>query len=414
MKNGVLLFRSSLLFFISKNHIFADQMTSKKLNILFLPAWYPHRDDAMLGLFVKNHALSILPYANVSVIYVLASDTNVSVYEVEKNDTDGIYEIIIYFKKCNTPIFGFFINIIRMLLSYKKGWNIVLEKRNKPDINHVHILTRAGVIALILKQLYKIPYVITEHWSRYYSFNDSYNGILRKFMTKKVVKQASAMSTVSDSLKNAMNQNGLINKNWEIIPNSIDTDIFTPSIRDKKDSKTRIFHISCFEDKSKNVSGIIRAFATASTENPNLELIMIGTGQDHQKAIDLSNKLKLDNKIEFTGELSPKEVSQKINSCDFQVLFSNYETFAIVIAESLAAGKAVIATNTGAIPEVLPKEFGLLIDAKDEDMLSKSILEMAKTHQKYDIEAMRNYAVSNYNKDKVGKQIIAFYKKYTS
>ena len=130
--------------------------------------------------------------------------------------------------------------------------------------------------------------------------------------------------------------------------------------------------------------------------------------------VDLSKKLNIDSKIEFTGELSPKEVSQRINSCDFQVLFSNYETFAIVIAESLAAGKPVIATSTGAIPEVLPKEFGMLIEAKDEDMLSYSILEMAKNYQKYDIEAMRNYAVNNYDKGKVGKQIISFYKKYTS
>lgn len=384
-------------------------MTSKKLNILFLPAWYPNRSDAMFGLFVKNHALSILPHCNVSVIYVQACNNNKETYEIEINDNEGIYEIIIYFRKSNIPFLGALINSYRTLFSYKRAWKLLIEKRYKPDINHVHILTRAGVIAFILNLFYKIPYVITEHWSRYYSFNNTYKGFLRKLITKNVVKKAAAMSTVSNSLKKAMNDAGLQNDNWSIIPNSIDTSLFIPSKAELKSDTIRIFHISCFEDKSKNVSGIIRAFATAIESNNNMELVMVGIGQDYNKAINLTEELHLKDKVEFTGELSPKEVIQKIDTCNFQVLFSNYETFSIVIAESLSAGKPVIATNAGAIPEVLPKEYGIFVEPKDEEGLSEAILKMAKTHSNYNSDAMRRYAINNYDKIKVGNLILEFY-----
>ncbi|OYT10857.1 MAG: hypothetical protein B6I18_06895, partial [Bacteroidetes bacterium 4572_112] len=182
---------------------------------------------------------------------------------MEINTKEGIYEHFTYFKKCSLPGIASLINLFRMLMAYRMAWKHINNEIGKPDLSHAHILTRAGFISLLLKTFHKIPYVITEHWSRYYSFNDSYNGYFRKIITKIVVKNANAMSTVSNSLKIAMNEAGLQNPNWQIIPNSIDTNIFVPSKEDTESSKIRLFHISCFEDKSKNVSGIIRAFAQA-------------------------------------------------------------------------------------------------------------------------------------------------------
>jgi len=385
-------------------------MSHEKQNILFIPAWYPNRDDSMFGLFVKNHALAVAPFTNISVIYVQSSNNNKDNFEQVLNSNEDINEIIIYFKKSNITFIGAFINLFRMLRSYKMGWDILLKQGKKPQITHAHILTRAGVIAYIINKLYNIPYIITEHWSRYYAFNNNYNGILRKYLTQKVVKNASMMTTVSKSLKEAMNKCNLHNDNWQILANSINTELFKYSPTTYKTDKVRIFHISCFEDKSKNVSGIIRAFKNASQQNPNLQLVMIGDGDDHKKMIELSQELNIDSKIEFTGVLEGKALIDKINSCHFKVLFSNYETFAIVLVESLAAGKPVIATNAGAIPEVLPKEYGIIIEPKDEKALSSSMLLMAKNYHKYDKKAMRKYAVDNYDISKIGVQLNKYYK----
>ena len=383
-------------------------MTKDKLNILFLPAWYPHKEDSMFGLFVKKHALALLPHANVSVIYVHAHASEKN-YEISINEKDGIFEIIVYFNKSNTMLLGKFINIFRMLISYRKALKILKTTKGKTDVNHVHILTRAGIIALILKITQGTPYVITEHWSRYYSFNTTYKGWLRKAATKLVVRKASAMSTVSVSLKNAMNNIGINNPNWHIIPNSIDTSLFTNSNKSSNNNTVRMFHISCFEDKSKNVSGIIKAFEKAIKINPNLELIMIGDGEDYNSIIELSKELNLESKIEFTGVLEGEKLTEKVNSCDFLVMNSNYETFAIVIIESLSMGKAVISTDAGAIPEVLPKEFGIFIKPNDSDALSDAMLKMADEYKNYNSDAMHEYARKHYDTIKVGEILNKFY-----
>jgi hypothetical protein len=88
------------------------------------------------------------------------------------------------------------------------------KKRNKIDLIHVHVLTRLGLLALLLKRSSGIPFLITEHWSRYLSYVGTYKGIFRKYLTRKVVKNASAVTTPTVNLQNAMQAHGLKNSNY--------------------------------------------------------------------------------------------------------------------------------------------------------------------------------------------------------
>jgi len=386
-------------------------MQDERLKILFLPAWYPNRNDTMFGLFVRNHALALLPHVDVFVLAVIASDNSDKLYDVEVESQKAFVELKVYFKKSNTPFIGKLINLFRYLASYIAGWKVILNAYGKPNLVHVHILSRSGIPALFLKWFKGIPYVVTEHWSRYFEINNSYKGVFRKLLTKLIVNNANAMSTVSKALKDAMNNRGLQNKNWEIIPNSIDTNLFHAVKNENADDTIRIFHISCFEEASKNMSGILRAFSIALKSNDNLELIMIGDGDDLSATKVLSDNLGLNEKVVFTGVVEGKALVDIVNSCKFSILFSHYETFAIVIAESLAAEKPVIATRVGAIPEVLPEEFGILIEDGNESALTDAILDMAKNYNNYNFDAMREYSVEHYDKEEVGHQLYQFYLK---
>ncbi len=386
-------------------------MQNERLKILFLPAWYPNRDDSMFGLFVRNHALALLKHVDVFVIAVIACNNAKKTYEVELKSQKDFVELKVYYKKSSIPIIGKLINYIRFIASYIAGWKVISNGYGRPDLVHVHILTRAGIPALYMKYFKGIPYVITEHWSRYFNINNNYRGFFRKLLTRLIVGNARAMSTVSLALKKAMNNRGLHNKSWEIIPNSIDTSLFHAINNKMKNDIIRIFHISCFEEASKNMSGILRAFAKALETNKNMELLMIGDGADLEATKSIAKSLGLHDKVIFTGVLEGKELIDTINTCKFSVLFSHYETFAIVIAESLAAEKPVIATRVGAIPEVLPEEFGILIDDNDEKALTAAILSMAENYMNYDFDAMREYSVENYDKEEIGYQLYQFYNK---
>ena len=384
-------------------------MQEDRLKILFLPAWYPNRNDSMFGLFVRNHALALLKHVDVFVIAVIACTDANKTYEVEIKSQRNFVELKVYYKNSSIPLIGKIINLVRFFASYIAGWKVIYNGYGKPDLVHVHILTRVGIPALFLKWFKGIPYVITEHWSRYFYINNNYRGLFRKLLTRIIVGNARAMSTVSLALKKAMNNRGLHNKTWEIIPNSIDTNVFHSIDTKVNDDTIRIFHISCFEEASKNMSGILRAFAKASESNKKMELLMIGDGVDLEATKSFAEDLGINDKVVFTGVLEGKELIDTINTCKFSVLFSHYETFAIVIPESLAAEKPVIATRVGAIPEVLPEEFGFLIDDNDEKALADAILNMAENYMNYDFDAMREYCVESYDKEEVGHQLYKFY-----
>ena len=92
--------------------------TDKRLKVLFLPKWYPNRNDAMLGLFVQRHAIAVSKYADVSVLAIVSDENNKQLYEVETHVQDGITEIIIYTKRYESSIdiLNLIINGIRFSL----------------------------------------------------------------------------------------------------------------------------------------------------------------------------------------------------------------------------------------------------------------------------------------------------------
>ena len=66
------------------------------MKVLFLSAWYPHRYDAMAGLFVRKHAEAVSRYAKVCVLYMMA-DENVQKFDVIEQNFNKVHEIYIYY-----------------------------------------------------------------------------------------------------------------------------------------------------------------------------------------------------------------------------------------------------------------------------------------------------------------------------
>lgn len=73
--------------------------TNKRFSVLYLPRWYPHRYDPMMGLFIERHGLSVLPHADISVLYVHDDEklTKRS-YEIVTSK-EGLFTVRVYFKK---------------------------------------------------------------------------------------------------------------------------------------------------------------------------------------------------------------------------------------------------------------------------------------------------------------------------
>ena len=277
----------------------------------------------------------------------------------------------------------------------------------KPDIIHVHILTRLGLVALRQKRLHGTPYIITEHWSRYLPGND-FSGLLRKKLTKTVVKHASAVTTVTDILAKAMQSHGLQNGNYSIVPNVVDINAFKPQPHHNEVPK--IIHVSCFENKSKNITGLIDALQILEERHINFQFVFVGDGIDFAMIKDYVKKLKHQENIRFTGVLEGQDYVGELSSGDFLVLSSNYETQGVVLLEAFACGMPVVSTNVGGIPEIVNESNGILVSPHDPTQLADAMQTMLQTYQNYDANTLRDNVIKKFSNETVGKLLNSLYK----
>ena len=378
------------------------------IKVLFLSHLYPNRYDAMLGLFVRKHAEAVSRYCQVKVLY-MQPDKNIKKIEITSEKRAELTELIVYYPIIEGGILPKLSKLITYLKAYHIGYREISKDGFKPDIIHANILTRSAFIAFVEKTFKKTPFVITEHWSRYLPQKNAFNGNADKWFTRKIVKSASAVMPVSEILKQGMLSNKLDNNNYIVINNVVD-DYFHEEKTAVISSKKRILHISCFDEQAKNLSGILRAVEKLSKSRNDFELIIIGTGVDFEMIHDYSKTLNIPKgTIQFLGEKTPQEVAGWFRNSDIFVLFSNYETAGVVIAESLVSGVPVISTKVGIASEVIDNHCGKVIQIGDEDELTEAMNYMLENLEKYNRDAIKETYRNMFSYNVIGKKIADVY-----
>ncbi|MFZ4463536.1 MAG: glycosyltransferase [Bacteroidales bacterium] len=393
------------------NHPESDNHS--KLHILFLARWYPNRHDPMFGLFVQRHAEAVSLKHNVSVVYVAESEmTQKSKFEIVHQNHQGVNEVIVYYRsnRFRSNFFGKALGFFRFFRANIQGISFVKSIAGDFQITHIHILTRLGLIGLFYKFLYRKPYLITEHWSRYLPLTNGFHGFWRKFFSRLIVRNASAITTVTQNLANAMQSHALRNPNYVILPNVVDTERFTIS-KSKVNQKVKMIHLSCFEDRSKNISGIIEAIRLLHTLRNDFECVMVGDGMDFQWLKDTAFDLIQSGVVKFTGLLEGEGLSDMIKSADFLILFSNYENMPVVILEAFACGLPVVASKVGGIPEMVSESNGLLVEAGNIGQFSLALNTMIETYRNYDAFEIRRQVESIYAYEAVSSFLDQLYRK---
>lgn len=156
---------------------------------------------------------------------------------------------------------------------------------------------------------------------------------------------------------------------------------------------------------------MLRVIAQLYKERSDFRLTLAGTGKDIDKIKLLAEELSITPILTFTGELMPMEIATLIRSADFTILFSNNENAPVVISESLACGKPVVATRVGGIPEMVDELNGLLVDASDEPALKGALHSMLDKYNEYSVPLIQERAKEIYSYSRVGEAINNIYMK---
>lgn len=390
------------------NSFMNEPVHPMRFNILFLAKWYPNKFDPQLGVFIQKHAKAVANNCNVSVLHICADQKLSTPYQTNISEQQGVTEIIVYYKQYNS-LFKSIINLFRFLIAFKHGLQQARQSLGVIDLIHVHVLTRMGVMALLINKLKGIPYIITEHWTGYVSGKFTQQSALKKWIAKLVVKNAAAVTTVSESLKKQMQLLELKN-NYTVIPNVIES---VELAGNTTNSKTKTVTIADLVDAHKNISDCIKVMANVYKSNPNIEYHIIGDGPDKSMLQERANKLQNTDKfIFFHGRQSNTFVYEFLKQTDFVIINSNYETFSVVAAEALANGKPVITTTCGGPEEFITTDYGILIEPNNVQQLEKAVIQMLASCKQYNPKQLHNYITQKLNHITIGKQFYTIYKQY--
>ena len=100
-----------------------------------------------------------------------------------------------------------------------------------------------------------------------------------------------------------------------------------------------------------------------------------------------------------------------MQNSDFLILFSNFETAGVVIAESLACGKPVISTCVGVAPECIDESNGILLSTNTKSELVEKMDYLLDNFQSYDANLIKADAKHKFSYAHIGKQLSTIYEK---
>jgi glycosyltransferase involved in cell wall biosynthesis len=397
----------------TKNRKFALQSSfmDQQLSVLLISGWYPNRTNPTLGNFNEKFARSTALYCKVDVIHVVADSGMDLPVECIDQESEGVHAHYVYFrKKYHEGVVDKVIKKLKYFWYYHKAFRrLVKENGQKPNLVHVHVLYPAGVFALFLKWFYRLPYVVTEHWTGYLPGSFVAQSRARMWLSRVVARNAALLLPVTENLKQAMQSLGFKSL-YEVVPNVFDVRDFGLPEKTHTPTVQQILHVSSLRDDHKNISGLLRATKKLSELRQDFELHIVGDG-DATPHLQLAEELGLLNRfVRFSGEMSPAEVAATMRSSDFFVLFSNYENLPCVIVEAFASGLPVISTKVGGISEHLDTTKGLLIQPGEEDALLQAMLYMIDHNKQYDKQMMHQYALDHFSYESVGKGLDTLYR----
>jgi glycosyltransferase involved in cell wall biosynthesis len=363
----------------------------------------------MEGLFVQKHAQAVSLYNNVTVLFVY-EHRDVKRFEVCTAENHEVNEIIVYFPANKNEILNKIFKQLRYIYAYFLGFRTLHKSGFKIDLIHANVLTRTALIAYFYKIITKTPYVITEHWSRLLPGQNGFNGFLRKFAAKKVVRSASYIMPVSSSLLKGLEEHKLLLTDYQIVENVVD-DCFYKQYEIIKRKKIRLLNVTCFDEKSKNLHGLLRTIRTLANDRDDFELVLIGEGIDYEKTKDYYNSLKFknDDTVIFAGLKTSEEVAEMMQNADLLVQFSNYESAGVVVQEALVSGLPVVSTKVGIAPEYINETNGRLVEPGDEDELCKILNHIIDNIHSFDRLMIKQQVKDKFSYKNIGEKYSFIY-----
>lgn len=255
-----------------------------------------------------------------------------------------------------------------------------LNREQKIDMIHAHMIDRDGYAAILLKKKLHIPVVITTHGSDCVcGFHEHTEPYLIE-----TCNCADKVIAVSPKLQKVLDAKVSPGKTGVIYNGARDV----PIVSVEKRPYSIVSVGALLEQKKFDVS--IRAFAEIRKNFPQATLTIIGKGEEEEPLKALVDELNLRNFVHFEGYVPNLILLKQLASYEVFVLPSVNEGFGIVYVEAMQCGCVPVGTKGEGIDgTIVDGENGLLISPNDVSAVAQAISSLFSNPEKMADMAVR-------------------------
>jgi len=245
-------------------------------------------------------------------------------------------------------------------------------ERFRPQVVHTHTYALRYAFPYILGR--RIPAMVHTVHNLAEKEVEWYERWVHRLAFRRGVLPVAIATEVADSIRRVYGIDG-----FPLIPNGVPVDAFrAPSIDREMWRNTEgfaptdvLFVCVAWLRPQKNPALLLEAFRRGPASDPRAHLLFVGEDvlkSELERRIGASG---LQKSVHLLGSRS--DIPEILNAADVFVLSSDYEGNPLSVMEAMAAGKPVISTAVGGVPELVGGGCGLLVPPRDAQGLSKAM-----------------------------------------
>jgi len=352
------------------------------MKILMLSHMYPLPFEKMKGIFVHEQVkalaakgvevqvVSPVPWTPFPINYLSSKWKKYSTIP-EREIRDGIS--IWYPHYVTFPRAWFFASSGQRMYLGIKELVAKIYREFQYDLIHAHVALPDGFAALKLKQIYRKPVIVNIHGQDLYVTTNRNKSC--KIALFNVFKKADRIVLVSKKLKEISDNNVGFATKSTVISNGV---AMNNILKEKKfilgehTLDYRVILSVSYLITRKAIDFNLKAIAQLINKYPNLKYLIIGDGPEMRHLKELSSNLRINEHVEFLGQLPHEKVLAYMAKADIFSLPSWDEAFGVVYIEAMAQGTPVIGCQGEGIEDFVEHGItGMLVKPKDVDSLVK-------------------------------------------
>lgn len=297
---------------------------------------------------------------------------------------------------------------IKNFLAIRKD---IISELTLTDSQCLYYHTSVGIALLkdllVVKKVKKrlnIPVILHIHFAEYEKIMSK--KWLSFFIMRLLKKYVDHIVFLSKNTKDEFVEKGISENKCSVIYN-FSTFNFTGEEIENSSQKATIEKKMLFVGSIDNRKGIFDILDCMKKIDGNYSLHVCGGFASSVEEEKFNNYVKnFDGKVVFHSYVNGKEKEDVFKDSDVLLLPSYGEGLPVVILEALSAGCSIIASNVGAIPEIISKENGIIVDAGNEKQLHVALSyyinlsrEEIRKQQLANYEYSKNFTIDNFIKE---------------